>query len=409
MKLLNLIIPILLYVNAATLLFPDNFKAWPIVLLTIFVIIRYVKLSKKPILKTKTYIISIMLFILFMLSLIYSNDIWYGLRRLETSFSLIIFPTIFYLISGDKDLINKFTIRTLKLVFIYTLLFYLIFTFIYFYLTEPYYTFKSTLVHYTTLVNIRINHYTIHPIYLSIYIGIALLFIASIFKDSKKPTKIILFVSLILLTLFISILNKKGPILSLLVLIFLFVAKIKANYKLVFSILAILLLLVSSTFLLPKYNNVNKFEELINISNLDENSSTMIRLQIYNCAVKKITEAPIFGYGFGGEKKVLEDCYRLKNQNLLKKTYNSHNQFLSIFLSTGILGFLIFIYYLYFLLKRSNQKEFSVLYYLTIYFALNMLTENILEREDGLIIISFLINFYLFTIPKPNKLLNKYD
>ena len=46
-----------------------------------------------------------------------------------------------------------------------------------------------------------------------------------------------------------------------------------------------------------------------------------------------------------------------------------------------------------------------------VYFSLNMLTENILEREDGVIIISFLINFFLFSVKKKNisSMNNNYD
>jgi O-antigen ligase len=401
-NLYNWLVCFLIYINSATILVPDKFKAWPIGLLLLTVIVRYFKLNGKPILETKKFLVSIGFFIVLVFSITYSSDISFAIRKLETGASLFIFPLIFYIVGADKVLFTEKTIQTLKLTFIFSLIFFLISTFSFFYFTEPFYTFKSTLVHYTNLVDIRIKHYEIHSIYLSIYIGVAIIFALSIIRNCKPSLRKILFFVLLLLIIFMAILNKKGPIISLGIVGFIVLIKNKFNYKRILYLSSISIILILFIIYVPKYNNVNKFSELWNVENFksNNNSSTGIRIQIYQCAIKKIVQSPIYGYGWGDTKKVLNDCYSQKNENLLKRNYNSHNQFLSILLSVGVLGFLAFLYYLFYVLKISNKRKSQLLFLLTLYFCLNMLTENILEREDGVIIIALFISVFLFS---PNK------
>jgi O-antigen ligase len=392
-----------IYLNSATILVPDKFKAWPIAILAFVIIVRYFKLKPKPVLETKKLLISIGFFLILVLSTAYSSDIPYALKKLETGSSLVVFPLLFYIIAGDRNIFSENTIRTLKLTFIISLVFFLISTFTYFYFTEPFFSFKDTLEHYTNLVDIRISKYRIHPIYLSIYIGIAIIFSFTLFKENKPKTKYFIFFALPLLIAFTAILNKKGPIISLAVIGFFFLIKNKLNFKKIVYITTLFILLAGLIVFIPRYKNENKFEELLEIGN-NKNSSSGLRLQIYGCALQEIAKSPICGYGWGDVKTALSNCYaRGTSEELLKNNYNSHNQYLSILLSIGVLGFLAFVYYLFYIFKISRQSNSQALFFLTLYFCLNMLTENILEREDGVIVIAFFLNFFIFKVNKKMK------
>lgn len=392
-----------IYLNSATILVPDKFKAWPIAILALVIIVRYFKLKTKPTLEIKKLLISIGFFLILVLSTAYSSDIPHAFKKLETGSSLVVFPLLFYIIAGDRNIFSENNIRTLKLTFIISLVFFLISTFAYFYFTEPFFSFKNTLEHYTNLVDIRISKYRIHPIYLSIYIGIAIIFSLTLFKENKPKTKYFIFFALPILISFTAILNKKGPIISLAVIGFFFLIKNKFNFKKIVYITPLFILLAGLVVFIPRYKNENKFEELLEIGN-NKNSSSGLRLQIYGCALQEIAKSPICGYGWGDVKTVLSNCYaRGTSEELLKNNYNSHNQYLSILLSIGILGFLAFVYYLFYIFKISNQINSQALFFLTLYFCLNMLTENILEREDGVIVIAFFLNLFLFRINKKDE------
>lgn len=392
-----------IYLNSATILVPDKFKAWPIATLALIVIIRYFKQKTKPTLEIKKFLISTGFFLMLILSTAYSSDISYAFKKLGTGSSLVVFPLLFYIIGGDRNIFSENTIRTLKLTFIISLGFFLISTFTYFYFTEPFFNFRNTLEHYTNLVDIRISKYRIHPTYLSIYIGIAIIFLWTLFNDNQPKTKYFIFFAFLLLIAFTAILNKKGPIISLAVIGFFFLIKSKFNFKIIVYLTSLSILLLGLIVFVPRYKNENKFEELLEIGN-NKNSSSGLRLQIYGCALQKIVKSPIFGYGWGDVKTALSNCYTGKNsEELLKNNYNSHNQYLSILLSIGVLGFLVFVYYLFYIFKTSNQRNSQALFFLTLYFCLNMLTENILEREDGVIVVAFFLNLFLFRINKKNE------
>ncbi|MFC0603407.1 O-antigen ligase family protein [Winogradskyella pulchriflava] len=384
--------------NSATILVPDKFKAWPIALLVLTVIIRYLKMDTKPVLDIKKFIICIGFFIILILSIAYSSDISYALKKLETGLSLLVFPLVFYLIAGDKALFNKKTIHTVKLTFIISLVFFLISTFTYFFFTEPFFTFKDTLEHYTNLVDIRISEYSIHSIYLSIYIGVAIIFSFSLFKGKNESDNmnIIIYFILLILIVFMAILNKKGPIISLGILGVFLVIKNKFSYQRFIFISLTVMALVGLIVVLPRFNDENKFRELLEIGE-NRGSSTGLRLQIYECALQQIVKSPIVGHGWGDIKNVLNDCYLNDNRKLLlESNYNSHNQYLSILLSIGVLGFSAFLYYLFYIFKISKKEDSQILFFLILYFCLNMLTENILEREDGVILFAFFVNLFTF-------------
>lgn len=391
-------------INAANILVPDRFKGLPVIMLLLLVVYRYFKLDQKPIIATKTYSISISFFLILLLSIFYTSNVTYGLRHLETSLSLIVFPTVFYIISDDKKVLNKNFINTVKKVFILSVIIFLVSTFTYFYISEPYYVLKSTIVHYTNLVDIRIDYYKIHPIYLSIYIGAAIIFTASLIKTNQKENRFLFHFILLILLMFMVILNKKGPILSICLIGLIYLFKNAISKRKTVSISLGLVVFISAIIFMPKYRDINRFEELLSFGQFQNNkdSSTNIRLQIYNCSLKLIAQSPFFGYGWGDVKAVLNSCYIKTNENLLKNYYNSHNQFLSILLSSGLIGFSAFIYYLFYLFKVSNINNDQVLFFLVLFFTLNMLSENILEREDGVIIFSFLINLYIFSLAREN-------
>ena len=106
--------------------------------------------------------------------------------------------------------------------------------------------------------------------------------------------------------------------------------KNKFNFKKIVYITPLFILLVGLIFFIPRYENENKFEELLAIGN-NKNSSSGLRLQIYGFALQKIAKAPICGYGWGDVKTALRNCYAgKKSEELLKNNYNSHNQYLSI-------------------------------------------------------------------------------
>ncbi len=396
-----------LILNSAILLVPDKFKGIPVVGLLASSIFYFIieKSSRK--FDFRLFLVSSSFFLILLLSILYSEDLSYALKKLETSLSLFAYPLVFVLLYNCSKKIDKKFIEILKWVFVVSLTFFLVSTFTYYFLTEPFYTFKSTIVHYHTLVDLRIIGYEMHSIYLSMHIGVGIIFLIDMMSKANVNKRFYFLILFALLFVFMAVLNRRGPIIALVMIGLIFLIKSRLKVKLALPVFILTIVFALTLMLTPKFNNINRFKELIDIEalNSNPNSSSAIRLSIYNCALKQAFKAPVFGYGWGDVKEVLNECYKEENPNLLLKNYNTHNQFLSMLLATGIVGLFLLLFYFYFTLKFSNKNGNQVLFFLLLYFGFNMLSENILEREDGVIFFSFFVNLFLFNSEiKSNKI-----
>jgi len=192
-------------------------------------------------------------------------------------------------------------------------------------------------------------------------------------------------------------LMRKGPIIYLLIPFYLLLANYVKIKKTIIIVLVTLIAIIFSVKIIPKYQNENRFEELTsNTINENPESSISIRYRIYQCVFEKIIEHPFLGYGLGSVKNHLDLCYIDKNIDLSKKNYNSHNQFLSVVLTAGIIGLIIFLISIYKIYRLLLQRKSVLGIAILTFFLFNFLTENVIEREHGVIIYSFLLSFFLF-------------
>jgi O-antigen ligase len=111
----------------------------------------------------------------------------------------------------------------------------------------------------------------------------------------------------------------------------------------------------------------------------------------------------LFGVGTGDLKKSFKEQYNRHHTKLEEKNQlRAHNQFLTFFITYGVVGgvlfFLFFFYPLVFKSIRSNP------YYvvLIVIYAISFLTEDTLETQVGVTFYAFFHPFILRFI-KPNK------
>ena len=126
-------------------------------------------------------------------------------------------------------------------------------------------------------------------------------------------------------------------------------------------------------------------------------SSTSARKKIWSTSFKLIKEKWITGYGTGLSKKVLKKQFKKQGYDFFfKKNYNSHNQYLQVFLDQGVFGFLLLVFFTFGMLYLSlKQKDFIYSLFLAI-MILNFMTESILERQSGVIFFAFFNTIFFF-------------
>ena len=168
-------------------IYPDNLKPSMVALFLLSSIISVFKnrasgfFSKKKI--NTIFFINSSMFLVIFLGLFYSEDIDYGFKYLIRIIPFIVFPVCFLLLQKNKFIFSEKTLNTGKLLFYLSTLFFFLSIFMFFYgkgyVTENYF------LNYSHRITSQLGKYSIHPIYASIYVAIALIVSVNFIKKKK--------------------------------------------------------------------------------------------------------------------------------------------------------------------------------------------------------------------------------
>ena len=131
------------------------------------------------------------------------------------------------------------------------------------------------------------------------------------------------------------------------------------------------LIILISAFSLSNYHisnntnysssNVSRIASITDISGEDESISS--RLRYYKGGIQQIKKTPIIGVGIGNWK-INSINYDRQYMDDYTVPYHMHNDFLQIFVETGLFGFLLytcfFIYLFYILVNKIIKEDFNV-------------------------------------------------
>ena len=128
------------------------------------------------------------------------------------------------------------------------------------------------------------------------------------------------------------------------------------------------------------------------------------RIEYLKIGIEIIRKNFWIGVGTGDYKIAYKQQYE-KSDTLLSKKYQlrAHNQFITVFVTFGLIGFIWFIFaYTYPIIKEKKYKDYMFICTFII-LTLSMLNEDTLETQMGATIFAFFISFYLFADPKKTK------
>jgi O-antigen ligase len=394
-KLINSLLIVFLLLGLIPLL---PFYIKPIGIIAALALGIVVVIYKKGITFSFFFFNNILLFILYVVSCFYSDDKQYALKYIETSLPFILFPVFFLFIS--KLEISKQKWKQLENIF-YNVYFiastiYAIMIFAYIY-HLGYFSGEVTYDLCISWLRAYFWGFQNHPIYASLFLGIAILFAIKLIIKSEKQRLWYVLGSLIII-LALLFLSRKGIIIALIPTSFFLFFKLNQHTKIknIFIIINIASVL-TLVFIFP--NSFERFKKINKIElnqPIDMKNSTSIRLGIYNCAFSQVQYAGFFGFGIGDVKDKLNNCYKVSAKPLVGQNLNTHNAYLNVWLSLGFIGLLIFAFFLYKLLLLAIINNDYLFLTILIFYALIFLFENILDRQNGVLLFAFLINFYTF-------------
>ena len=247
------------------------------------------------------------------------------------------------------------------------------------------------------------HHPSYFTMYLNFVVGIIYLNNLKPIKNFKIPTNLSLIIISFLSFFILFASSRTGWITNILVHLFFISCML---YMKKFSKQAIIYFLVLmipfSTVIYTNKTIQSRFNKIINdtFQKMDLKevpSSTSGRKRIWSNSLKLIKEKWITGYGTGLSKKVAKEQFKKDGYDFFfKKNYNSHNQYIQVFIDQGVFGFLLLVFFTFGMLYASlKQKDFIYALFLVI-MILNFMTESILETQSGVIFFAFFNTIFFF-------------
>jgi len=330
-------------------------------------------------------------FFFLLFSLIYSSNIAYGIKKMETELPILVIPLAFFILMNNYRIEPKLFFNWIKL-YISCATLYAIYVLVSIIL-DPTPFFKDFYSNKFRNVVKSLEIAPQHPIYASIFFALAIVFGVFFFRKIFNR-KIWGFVSVTLNAILLVMLSSRSVILALMITLFLlFLLVFRVTFK---RKMLIVVTLFFSILILFSYNR--RMQELLKFdtyTRLDRNFSTGFRVAITECSFKLIRQNPWWGYGIGDVQQQLNDCYKEISPLLLEKTYNSHNQYLDFWLKTGILGFIYFLSLLFYLFRYGIKHKNYLPGLIVLFYAAVFLFENVLDRRSGVILFYFLLIFLI--------------
>lgn len=250
------------------------------------------------------------------------------------------------------------------------------------------------------------NH-VIHPSYLAMYLNVAVCWLLiQLKKNSQELGRFTIILSLLIIFYFTFILVLLSSKLGLLTLVLIcFSALIYyscKNYKA--GIAGIILTIVAGLaiikFVPAVSNRIQVAAEALMAptTNNTDAESTAVRMLIWKAANQVIAENLLIGVGTGDAKdELIKEYERRGMTGAIKNQLNAHNEFYQVFVSIGLLGFLVFCIQLIVPLIVSIKEKNAIYTFFIIIMILNFLTESMLEAEAGVMFYAFFNSVLCFT------------
>ncbi len=363
-----------------------------------------IKRSFKNLTANYALLASVILYLLYIIGMLYTTDLNFGLKVLETKLSLLLLPLVYsaYIIT-TKEKLQEY----LKY-FVYGCATYAIICLSYacyaFY--KPVYTDL-----YGVMYDLGSNYFYysylslfFHPSYSAMFCVLSLLIIVVGLKKKliTMNWKIVLLIGLFFI--FIFLLSSKAGWISLFLLfvyIFTLLIKLKKVAQILYITFPVLIVfLVLNVYFTPNFSQrlpqIDKIVEAITGKSQNDEATTTgsdtntARVFIWKASYELFLEHFLVGNGTGDAKEILLEKYKEKQMTTeLKYELNSHNQFLTTSIYIGIGGLVVLLFMLLYPLMLSIKQKNYILTGFIVLLIINLMFESMFEKQAGLVFYAF--------------------
>jgi hypothetical protein len=132
--------------------------------------------------------------------------------------------------------------------------------------------------------------------------------------------------------------------------------------------------------------------------------SLVMRIEYWKTAIKIFKKNWLFGVGTGDVKETFKEQYKKDNSTLSEKyRRRAHNQYLTIALTFGVIGFILFILFLLYPIWKVQLYKNPLYLSFFIIACLSFITEDTLETQAGVTFFAFFNTLFILGVPKSLK------
>lgn len=345
--------------------------------------------------QNKLSLLFIAFFLMHVIGLAYTANMDAGLFDLQVKLSLFVFPFIF----ASRPL-PKSQIRNLFWAFIAggivcSIIMLSRATYTYFAFSENNFFYQSF-------------SFFIHPSYLSMYFNLCIAWL--LLNRAKKSdtynrfATILSFLVVLFFSFIIILLSSKMGLITMVLLYTGFILYyIVSRKKYAFGIIGFILfvgLVYSMVRFVPEIRDrvANVFTAISSESNNQaEAESTAVRMLIWRASNQIISEHFLFGAGTGDSKDVLMGEYQKRGMTgALEHKLNAHNEYYQVFISLGLIGFVLLILSLLIPLYNAFTSKNAIYILFLLIIILNIIPESMFETQAGVVFYAFFNSLLCF-------------
>lgn len=246
----------------------------------------------------------------------------------------------------------------------------------------------------------------LHATYFSAYLALSVVVFAFLIYSGTggRPGKLIYGLAILLCLAAILQLASRAVCISVVIIINIIIPMLLTNGKMRIRLwIVTCLVTLISVFLVSRNSHLHSRYLLQLKQDLRSDTGAVEdpepRMARWQSAWELIRVSPWRGYGSGAEVEKLKERYYAHHLTI-SYTYslNAHNEFLSLWLKTGVFGMLWYIGILVIGFREAlRRRDLFLLAFLTIIICISF-AENILDVNKGIFFFSF---FFVFFMPKP--------
>ncbi|MGG7037090.1 MAG: O-antigen ligase family protein, partial [Flavobacterium sp.] len=372
----------------------ENISSGITIILCINTLLYTISIKNYKAISTEVLFLTIPFWIILSRSL-FSNHFSDSINHISHSLFFLIIPLFFFLIPKEHFNLNKINhyLFILKSVCLLIAVIYIV-SFLVSVPSWKYEIISQNISVFRDYIYSDFKYFVIHPTYYTSMLILCSAHSLEQFLNKKKYYEII-FV-FVFLTITLLLLTRLNIVLLLITLFYILLFRNKlSGYKKLGFFTVVLSSMSILIYLTPGIKE--RFVELYSSFNIKPEAeaydSTNTRKAIFDCSVSLSKENFITGVGFENLQSELNSCFRSNYDSdfYKKNNYMTHNYYFYIFISSGIIGLLFYLIYLFNIIKIALKNK-SFLFNL---FLLNTLIvcliEDYLYRHYGLLYFNLML------------------